>query len=287
MGDSVQWGQGLADPDKFDVLVAAAVGGAAPATITRLAHSGAVIGKNPVTGNPANGEVPVSRPTIIEQCDNFNDSPGTVDLVLLNGGINDVDIRTILNPLVPSAILHNRTVSFCHDSMLALLQKVSAKFNQPSCRILVTGYYPILSNQSHFPSVLGLLGVHLIAPPPFMEENIVIQAVIDHCEQFFTQSTAALRQAVTDAGDARISFIDPGFTDANSVFAPNAFLWGLNDDPPDFSPQDEVVAERHAACDIAFNEIDIVHREQCYRASAGHPNQAGARQYASQILAAL
>jgi hypothetical protein len=57
-----------------------------------------VIGAHPVIGNTANGETPEARPTIIEQCDSFADSPDTVDLVLLNGGINDIGVATILNP---------------------------------------------------------------------------------------------------------------------------------------------------------------------------------------------
>src|SRR5580698_4953428 len=95
LGDSVAWGQGLAEADKYDVLVRAAV--APAAELTRLAHSGATIGTVLIESGPADGEVPVSRPTILDQCNNFTDSPETVDLVLVNGGINDVDLRNILN----------------------------------------------------------------------------------------------------------------------------------------------------------------------------------------------
>ena len=63
-------------------------------------------------------------------------------------------------------------------------------------------------------------------------------------------------------------------------------LWGLNDDL-ELTPEDEVVTVRHVACNLTFNELQVLEREQCYRASAGHPNPAGAKQYAKQILAAL
>jgi hypothetical protein len=252
LGDSVPWGQGLAEADKYDVLVMAAV---APAgQLTRPAHSGATIGPILIESGPADGEVPVSQPTILDQCNGFNDSPETVDLVLVNGGINDVDLRNILNPLVPTPILSALIRTYCHDSMLQLLKAVAARFSSPTCRILVTGYYPILSDQSKSPSILGFLGIQGIAPPPFLDSNIALGAIASRCQQFFEESTTALTQAAEDAGDARIAYVDPGFTGANSVFAPQTLLWGVNDDPA-FSPQDEVVAARHASCDLAFNEL--------------------------------
>ena len=204
----------------------------------------------------------------------------------MNGGINDVDIRNILNPLVPTPMLSALIRTFCHGSMVALLKTVAGRFNSPTCRIMVTGYYPILSDQSSLPSIPGFLGIHGIAPPSFLDSNEVLGTIFRRCEQFFQESAAALKQAVADVGDTRIAYVDAGFTNANSVFAPKALLWGIDDDS-ELSPQDEVVAARHASCDVAFNELQLLEREQCYRASAGHPNQAGAKQFAKQILAAL
>jgi hypothetical protein len=282
LGDSVPWGQGLLESDKYDVFIAQTFN----ATLQRKAHSGATIGPTLIEWGPADGEVPVPLPTIHDQCLNFTDSPKTIDLVLLNGGINDVDIRTILNPLVPPPIVSALIQKSCHDAMLDLLGTVAARFSNAAARIIVTGYYPILSDQSDPPSVLDFLGIHGIAPPPFLDTDVVLGAVIARCLQFFEQSTAALQQAVADAGDARVAYVDAGFTAANSVFAPNALLWGLNDDL-ELSPVDAVVDQRHRSCDAAFEEIQVLEREQCYRASAGHPNPAGARQFANQILAAL
>ena len=284
LGDSVPWGQGLAEADKYDALVQKALGPAV--TLQRLAHSGAIIGLTPVNGPARDGEVPVPQPTILQQCAAFNDSPANVDLVLVDGGINDVDVRTILNPLVPAGVLSAKTQAACHDAMLVLLRNVAAKFTAPQCRIIVTGYYPIISGQSDVLSIPAFLGLHGIALPAFLEDDVAIGGVISHCQQFFIESTAFLRQAVTAAADARIVYVDSGFTDANSVFAPEALLWGLQSDV-DLSPVDEVAPQRHAACDVAFDLLQTLEREQCYRASAGHPNPAGARQFAKQILAAI
>jgi hypothetical protein len=96
---------------------------------------------------------------------------------------------------------------------------------------------------------------------------------------------SALQNAVNEAnnspnGQGRISFVNPESDPENSVFANPSWLFGVNDDI-DLSPQDEVAASRHAACDA--DETDPVQRLQCYRASAGHPNVLGARQYAARI----
>jgi hypothetical protein len=208
-----------------------------------------------------------------------------VDLVLVNGGINDIGVATILNPfaLVPS--LASKIQTACHVGMLQLLRKLSAKFTKPACKILVAGYYTILSDQSDPVGIPRLLALHGIAAPGFIDELDIIDPVIDRCEQFNNDSTAQLQIAIADAGDPRIVFVQSGFTDDNAVFAGTPFLFGLDDQ---LNPQDPVAAQRHVQCNITHNQpLDLPAREQCYRASAGHPNQAGAVQYQEQILAAL
>jgi lysophospholipase L1-like esterase len=233
LGDSVPWGQGLLEAEKYDALVADALGPKVPGGVTlqRLAHSGAVIGAHPVSGNAANGEVPVPRPTIIEQCDSFANSPDTVDLVLLNGGINDIGVATILNPFALVPPLGSKIKIACHDGMLILLSKVSAKFTKPTCKILVTGYYTIISDQSDPLGVHRLLSLHGIAAPDFIDEADIIDPVIDRCEEFFKDSTAQLQSAIADANDPRIIFVASGFTEDNAVFAGMPHLFGLDGRP--------------------------------------------------------
>src|SRR5690348_5986491 len=87
LGDSVTWGQGLLDDEKMHNLVAEGLGVGIP-DVTLLAHSGAVIGVGLNTAVPGvNGEVPVSYPTIVQQCQGFSDDIQGVDLVIVNGGI--------------------------------------------------------------------------------------------------------------------------------------------------------------------------------------------------------
>ena len=221
IGDSIIWGQGLLPNEKFNWLVQQALSPKHPegVTLESLAHSGAVIGATGASGNPQVGEVPASRLSIIEQCDSYANSPDTVDLVLMDGGINDVGVATILNPfaLIPPLVV--RVIHACHDGMLVLLKKVIAKFSKPTCRILVTGYYPILSAQSDPLGVIKLVSLFGIAVPPFLDEDLdFINPVLNRCEAFFNHSTQQLKQAIVDANDPRITFVPSGFTDANSAF---------------------------------------------------------------------
>ena len=290
MGDSVLWGQGLLPNEKMDFLVQQALLPTHPGGVTleSVAHSGAVIGATGVSGTPQVGEVPAARLSAIEQCDNFTNSPGTVDLLLLSGGINDVGVATILNPFAFIPPLSVKVQHACHDGMLVLLKKLLGKFSNPTCKILVTGYYPILSAKSDPVGVLRLLSLFGIAVPDFLEQDLdFVNPVLARCEAFFKDSTQQLKQAVAEAGP-RVAFVPSGFTDDNSVFVPGtSLLWGLDLDD-DLSPEDPVAATRRPLCTAAHSDpLQIAERELCFRASAGHPNVEGAVQYSKQILAAI
>lgn len=290
MGDSVTWGQGLLATEKLDYRVQQALMPGVPGGVSleSLAHSGAVIGANGAIGSPQPGEVPEARLSVIEQSDGYANSPEAIDLIIINGGINDVGVATILNPaaLIPS--LAQRIVSACHDGMLQLLNKVSAKFIKPTCRIVVIGYYPILSADSDPLGVIKLLSLFGIAIPQFLDNEIdFINPVLARCSQFFIESASELARAVTDAGDPRITFVPSGYTDANAVFASAPLLWGL-DLTEDLGPQDPVAMARQPLCDSAYpGALNVLQRELCYRASAGHPNVQGAMQLSKQVLKAV
>ncbi|MEO8678610.1 MAG: hypothetical protein ABI665_06170 [Vicinamibacterales bacterium] len=292
IGDSVHWGQGLAREHKLHTLVAKAIRAGVPDLVEHhMAHSGAVIGAGAtVTHERVDGEVPVGSPTILEQAAAFPGDPADVLCVLANGGINDVDIKNILNPFISSRQLSDLTREHCYDSMRVLLEELVLRFPATTTRIIVTGYYPILSHHS---AVLGLrlyLQLHGIdaslsftSPLPHGTNPIV-----DHCLQFWQESTSCFIEAVaqvrTAHPKARVGFVNPGFTEQHAMFTADPWLFGLD---PLLLPEDEVIPGRHGACDAAIPAHDILAREQCYRASAGHPNVAGARQYADAILEAI
>lgn len=292
-GDSVPWGQGLLPKHKFSRLVYDELRRRDP-TLTEhpLAHSGAVIGiGNTVAARPAHREVPLATPTIVEQVRSFSDNPRETRVVLINGGINDVDIRNILNPIVSRAELSRMITEYCYDSMRLLLEAAVQRFSDANTSVLVTGYYPILSADSAARRFGRMLLAHGVdpTPPGKMGEKRFFNLIVERCELFWRESSGALQQAVSavrqQAPGRHVVFVDVPFTARNAVFASDPWLWGLG---RGLAPQDEVVAPRRSACDIAYpSSSDRLAREQCYRASAGHPNVLGARQYAKAILEAV
>ena len=286
LGDSVPWGQGLLEPQKMHALVRDAVAAQqGPTRCLQMAHSGAVIGVDSGGGPAAacDGEVPTSFPTIVQQCEAAPDT--RVDLVILNGGINDIDIRYILNPFTERNDLADVTRRFCGTDMSTLLDCVLARF--PVAKVIVTAYYPVLSSQSHLPLVddfMLTLGMPVAPLTRFIDANLIFDRIVENAALFYEESTAALRAAVDAANAAapgRAVFAAPAFTDDNAALAPDAWLFGIH---PDLSPEDPAAAARHVSCDKCLK--DWLRREQCYRASAGHPNVIGARKFADAILAA-
>jgi hypothetical protein len=287
-GDSVVWGQGLLAPHKFSSLVYEKLNAGpppVPGDFQSFAHSGAIIGVGATTTNsPLDGEVPDSYPTILQQIAAFDDHPETADLVIVNGGINDLDVRTIISPLTDIQDLQDKITQYCYQDMMFLLGQVSAKFTSATTRIIVTSYFPILSAKSDPLRLPKLLSLHGIDIDPLVTAigGFVFNKILRQCQMFFDRSNASLLAAVSAAnangGAGRIAFAEVPFTDDNCVFAPQAWLWGLADD---LSPEDEVAGTRHQSCDI--DESDIIRRLTCYRASAGHPNLEGAAQFATAI----
>jgi hypothetical protein len=125
--------------------------------------------------------------------------------------------------------------------------------------------------------------------PNFLEQDLdLVNPVLNRCEAFFKDSTQQLKKAVAESGNPRVVFVPSGFTDDNSVFVrATSLLWGLDLDD-DLSPEDPVAAARRPLCQAAHSDpLQLLERELCFRASAGHPNVEGAVHYSTQILAVL
>ena len=291
LGDSVMWGQGLRDEHKSATIVAKGLN-AKPVII---AHSGAVIGRAAHCAlTPFPGEMPESCPSILQQIGAYTGDPGAAPIVLLNGGINDIDIRTILNPFTDPGDLSSDIRKYCHQDMVFLLTQVKLRFSNANTKIVVASYFPIITAASDFdfvPPLMEFLGAPL---PRFIEfdlfdvGNPIVDKIIDLSAQFWHESAAALAKAVSDVNigtGPRCFFANVPFTEDNAVFAPEAWLFGVGP-APDFAAEDEVRESRRSQCDITFKN-DFFGREQCYRASAGHPNVTGAQQFAQAVLNAV
>jgi IPT/TIG domain len=143
LGDSVVWGQGLLEPQKFSMLVADTLtarynGSIAVFATDRCAHSGARIvpsagdGPDPqaprLPGDFA-GECPSPVPSVTAQVAGWTagmlaaGQGREIDLVILDGGANDVRITTIMNPSASDPALSAVTTAACStgDAITATL----------------------------------------------------------------------------------------------------------------------------------------------------------------------
>lgn len=297
IGDSVMWGQGLQEQQKIPYQVADAIqqdSGGMHVYTTVLAHSGAIIGAHDTGIDPAiDGEVPTDRPTVSQQAAAAADEAATYDLVLVNGGINDVGVFTIVNPLTSTDDLRDAVRRAFETDLAALLERVLDTY--PNAEVVVTGYYPILSTDSDLSLVrllllaLGVPADVLLALPGATDivSDTAIDRVLGNAATFADESRSRAEGAIAAVSETRptrrIVLADPRYGSANAALASDPLLFGIN---ADGSPQDNpaVSGPRAAACDLF---ADRTTGFTCPRASAGHPNPRGARRFVSAILEAL
>jgi lysophospholipase L1-like esterase len=288
LGDSVAWGQGLPASQKMHAIVERRFSEARGQVQSRLvAHSGAIIGVGVTSGRDAvHGEVPKPYPTILQQAEQASEE---IDLVVVNGGINDVDIRVILNPFTDRAALVATTQRHCHRDFGRLLDAIARRF--PAAIIVALAYYPILSADSRPPRIprftLEAGGVPIGPAVRLFGPGTVLGKIVDNCRIFYEESTAALGRAIDEFNSVRPAgpaahLAVPPFGPRNAALAPEAWLFGIK---VNGMPEDAVSRERRANCNRF--ERDPLQRLQCHRASAGHPNPEGARRYATAILERL
>lgn len=336
-GDSVMWGQGLADPDKFTSLVRAWLMNnlAMPVFMTNLAHSGAVVQVAPTLALPAPiittieqaeasrggipnqfGEAPNSFPSISYQglvMGPAQGAPELVDLILVDGCINDVGIATVLDPRVGDNDLHNSIQGACAVPELTMLSGLHGRY--PNAKIVVTGYFKIASNQSDLSLLNGLatgvgINASVIAsavggpaaaafglPPVDPVSAAIIGAIVgnvaadtyrniavDHSTILVNDTSTLLQQnvnSINQLGAGPIAaFAAVPLTDTNSYAAPQSWLWLV---PTPATAQDEVYGPRGAMCQRLPAGDSEYNSSTCPVASMGHPNVTGAQQYALAV----
>jgi hypothetical protein len=304
-GDSIAWGQGLQEHHKFHSLVEQHIREMLDGTgvyKSVKAHSGATIGSGETkTAPPLPGEINTPLPTILQQVDAYNGANDLVDLVLIDGGINDVGVEDIVNPFSDSNLV-KKAKKHCHDDMKELLTKVTAKFKH--AQVVVTGYYQIVSKYSDI-ALLDLFCsavlVPALGPLGWLVGNAVSDALVDEMAErsalFEQQANAYLKTAVEEVNSnphsgyegSGVYFAKPSFGDIHAIFAPDSRLWGLHTDlsPCDTPAAGGVAPERADACSNAPASRLADGTFICQIASCGHPNVRGAEEYARVVIALL
>jgi len=308
LGDSVMWGQGLRDSSKFSSQVKDWLQKEMPGRpINRFvyARSGATIAPaadvpdesavQAWMNNRTLGEVPCSWPWIRRQVtiarDDLASQQGIarewVDLVLLDGGINDVGVTTVLDPNpfgpIDAQAIRGLAIQRCGDAMRSLLPQVRNIF--PNAKILVTGYFPIVSEESDLTAIGALLAV-LFTPGAFLLGYPLRNRLAQQSSAWYEASNAQLKLAVAGINQKQgdimyhthpAAFAQIPWGPRNSYACPDSYLWLVG------VPVDEVWDSRQAACRAAGVGL----RPTCRDAKMGHPNPAGANVYASACIAHL
>lgn len=301
VGDSVMWGQGLVDANKFSTKVRAWLtsqfGGRLVVPFNH-AHSGAIIGDMPDDSDRpphvtmVGGEVPESYPTVLNQAMGVarNDLEGKhvlltdVDLILMDGCANDITLGEVLTPWTKNADISSQAFTFCFQQMISNLKAISGVY--PNAKIIVTGYYAIVSSKSD-PLAVTTLTTVLLGPIGLGAGVAAWEQAIDHSTTFFGSTDAMLRSAATTANSqipgGPVRYVSPGFGATNAYAAPNTFVWLVPSPPTPPFLFDQVFVSRQSTC----LSMGIHMPPTCPPASSGHPNVLGAQAYTNAVTAAL
>ncbi len=299
LGDSVQWGNGLREEDKMSTLVAKTLERELQRRVIteRYAVSGARI--VPAEGDGicelnCFGEVPEVLTSVSVQAE-LMQRPDLVDLILLDGCINDVGVGRIIDPFIDATELEEVTRGFCNVEMEALLREV--REIAPQARIVVTGYYEVISPDSDLLGVQQFLATQNVVAEDSAEGLI---AKLSANSTLFRDTAhesivAAVESVNADIeGGPRVAFADPGYAPTNAIFGSSAWLWSMTGDVSllellgvnlDLAPEDPLITRRQDACPQL--DLTLVERIICLYASVAHPNPPGARAFADAIEASL
>ena len=326
LGDSIMWGQGLLEQHKAWYQVKSWLKENTSRDVREnvAAHSGAVVGVNDVPWSndaPRDGEVSSAVPTVNHELDRALQSyasPSQVDLVLVDGCINDVDIRNLLNAANSSDDVKRMATEKCGMPMQALIRRVANSF--PSAHVVVTGYFPIISEKTPNSLLMNAMARMFYQPgpkPAKQKPRDLREGLIAVSRTWYQASNAELGNAVdrvtaelaAKGSRQRVVFVEIPFPPEFSFNAPETRLWGFNASflrkllavltlgRVTLKTNDEQQHQRVASCNELYqkpaNEKPNQRGEREYRrllcryASLGHPNRKGSAIYADAIVGKL
>jgi len=332
LGDSIMWGQGLKTEDKawwrLKNWLKEKTGREVREKVE--AHSGAAIDAAPGSEpfKSGDGEVNLLTPTINEQVDEarkYYGDPSQVDLILVNGCINDVDVRNLLDASTALDALEVSIREKCGGRMHSLLRRITREF--PNAHVVVSGYYRIVSPLSDDNSFARLLVKNLTTQKPEsrrMSDKQMRENLVAISELWYQVSTRSLAQAVAtvnselgqSGAEQRVLFAEIEFSPEHAFSAPDTLLWNfmfgstnlsglrhaivvLTFGTAAYKPNDELRSRRSKSCKETYKKPkgereDKVQKERrevkylaCRYASLGHPNKMGALIYTETIKGQL
>ncbi|MFN2577881.1 MAG: SGNH/GDSL hydrolase family protein [Pyrinomonadaceae bacterium] len=326
LGDSISWGQGLKEEHKASSLVKSWLEQQTGREVHQLieAHSGAVIGTAKNTEDQAarnaaselDGELSRAYPTIHDQIDYALKQldPAGVDLVIVNGCINDVESRRLLNAANTPDNIRELAQAKCGPPVEALLTRIATVF--PAAHVVIIGYYPVLSDKTANDLFIRALAKRFYSPEPgtpkMNDKTLRARLILISREWYQTSDqmlSAAARkvdaQLAARGSHQRVLFADPAFYPENSFAAPQSRLWGFDASwlrkmlvvltlgKLELRTNDERRGYRSELCESMLKKPAHETADQdakredrllrCKLAAVGHPNRKGAAMYADAI----
>ena len=244
LGDSILWGQGLKEQNKTWYLVKTWLqtrGFTVRAQVE--AHSGAMIGSAGAEMPKlliTHGELNSAYPTLHDQIDDAVRAyidPSRVDLVLIDGCINDVNARKLLNAANTSEGIQTFAQEKCGPPVELLLTRIASTF--PNAHIIMSGYYPVFSDKSPRDFFMRALAKRFYVPPPNaakMSSKEMLTRLAANSVAWYEASNRTLSDAVAkvDANLAargsrqRVLFAKIPFEPDYAFAARRSHLWGFD-----------------------------------------------------------
>lgn len=207
------------------------------------------------------GEVPATFPTVRGQVAMVPDALGkTIDVALVNGGVNDISPQDIINPQVSTGQFVERwdgeIRSVFRDDVLELIGRVRHKC--PNAIILYFGFFSPLSYRSSKSKIReafkyeldddvgwwinGLLGIKDV-------DAAVLEAVtravwMQGRFQYWARQAVVVANRTEALRGPGVLFVPSAFQPENSVFASAPYLWEAYRPPT----KDPAQAERKKRC---------------------------------------
>jgi hypothetical protein len=279
VGDSIGWGQGLADHHKYARLVSDWLGqrtGRA-VSVDMYAHSGATL-TGPCAPVLPVGEVPSSTPSVGCQLTAAAAAGHGYDLVLLSGCINDVSVQNLILGTTP---VRKAVRATCAAPLKAAVRTALALPGHP--KVVVTGYYQMVSEKTSKQAFAAALAAGLgTGTSPGTGTGATAEAVWRNAVRRTGEFDAAfdeIAEAAVSRTEGSATFVSPDYARGDALFAPHTLLWtGTND---------EVLLQRGQVCDSPALGLPTATKQLCKLASIGHPNVKGAARYATGIESAI
>lgn len=322
LGDSILWGQGLKEQNKSWYLVKSWLQTNGHTVRERIeAHAGAMIG-TPGAEMPktlaVHGEIASAYPTLHDQIDiavrSYVD-PSHVDLVLVDGCINDVNARRFLNAGNTPEAIQALAQEKCGTPVEELLTRIASTF--PNAHIIISGYYPVFSDKTPRDFFMRALAKRfyaaLVHNGPKISSREMLSRLTIISEVWYAASNSTLSEAVARTNARlvargtrqRVLFAKVLLEPEHAFSARKSQLWGFDASflrkllivltlgKVDLRTNDEVSSLRSAACRDFYKGVTGEsetekrlrkdHLMVCRLAAIAHPNTKGAVLYAEAI----